>query len=126
MLTTDTTRPLHADPLADEVEAHLRETGMIAAPLPEWNRKTIEATIDLPNGQLLIEKGADWKITPRFRNNGGCWCAIYLPGTESIEQIERDGPGLVVAALELLATDIRRWLAAKEALSRSEIVEGKE
>ena len=109
--------PLHDDSVPHAVEQDLRDNGMIPANLPEWKHKVSESIVDLPSGQLMIErydKGSDWKITTRFRNNGGCWCAVYMPGAESVEQAERDGPGLVATALELLARDIRKWVAAKE------------
>jgi len=113
MLTQDQTRPLYADPVADQVEADLRDTGMIPAKLPEWKRKISESIIDLPSGQLQIERGGcGWKISQRLRGNDGCWGAIYLPGADSVEQIERDGPALVATALEMLARDIRQYIAA--------------
>lgn len=73
MLTTDTDRPLHSDPLADEVAEHLRETcGQLQWEDAPWTVQT------RPIGKSVLKLGHGHTFSVEEQSNGECWLYAQL------------------------------------------------
>jgi hypothetical protein len=72
MLTQDQTRPLHADPLADEVAEHIAETrGQLV-----WRDAPVKQMRTL--SKSVLDLGHGHKLSIEECNNGECWLYCQL------------------------------------------------
>ena len=99
MLTTDTDRPLHADPLADEVAEHIAETRGI-----KWEREF--PTAPPPSPELLLRFSNDNKYI-RITSSGSAFCTVMCNhGDQATAQ--REAPAAILAKLRQAVDDLAK------------------